>query len=391
MTEKLFWTEPYQTEFTATILQQFPVKTGQAVVLDRTCFYATSGGQPNDRGTINSQQVQDVRFEEDRLVHIISTPLEGSTVKGTIDWDRRFDHMQQHTGQHILSAAFFQLFQAETSSFHLGDEYCSIELNRPSLNREEVRKAEELANKVIFGAQPVQTFFVDPEKAGEYPLRKKSDLQESLRIVKIGEFDLSPCSGTHVRNSGEVGTVFITGSEKLSQTLKISFLCGNRVVRQYHQDLEILKILSKNLTTSQELLPESITKLQDQLKEMRKELSNLKENEWKQEALELYAQAEDWKNHRRILRIWKRPYAEIRFIAQRLMEQPSSIGVLVSVPERRVIFFKNPQSPFELRQPFQEFLKLNSAKGGGPSHQMEAGGFEMPDDFEERLRNVWDA
>ncbi|MGH9856920.1 MAG: alanine--tRNA ligase-related protein, partial [Acidobacteriota bacterium] len=168
MTEKLFWTDPYQKEFTATVVEQFPVQDGHAVILDRTCFYATSGGQPNDLGTLNSLSVKDVRFYQDRLIHVLAGSINDSTVNGIIDWGRRFDHMQQHTGQHILSAAFFRMFQAETSSFHLGDEYCSIELSRPDLSPADMSKAEDLANSVIFGAGAVDTFFVDPEKAGDY-------------------------------------------------------------------------------------------------------------------------------------------------------------------------------------------------------------------------------
>jgi alanyl-tRNA synthetase len=389
MTEKLFWIDPYQKEFSATVVDQFPVSDGHAVVLDRTCFYATSGGQPNDLGTLNFLSVKDVRFQEDRLIHVLSDALSDSSVEGRVDWNRRFDHMQQHTGQHILSAAFFRMFQAETSSFHLGDEYCSIELSRPDLSPEDVRNAENLANSIIFGAGTIETFLVDPEKASDYPLRKKSDLQESLRIVKIGEFDLSPCSGTHVRNSGEVGMLFITALERLSQTLKISFLCGQRVAKQYHGDLAILKQLSKQMTTSIENLPESITKLQDQFQSMRKELTQWKEERWKQEANELYrSAAEEGKELRRIVKTWKRPYSEVRFIAQRLLELPEAIGVLVSIPDKRAVFFKHPKSAFNLRPAFDQFLKTHSAKGGGPPHLMEAGGFELSHDFDWQLQKL---
>jgi alanyl-tRNA synthetase len=390
MTEKLFWIDPYLKEFSASVREQFPAEDGHAVILDRTCFYATSGGQPNDTGLLNSQKIKDVRFENDRLLHIVDQPLLVSEVQGRIDWERRFDHMQQHTGQHILSAAFYQLFHAETSSFHLGEDYCSIELNRPNLTRQDTEQAENDANRVIFGATPIQTFFVDPERAKEYPLRKQSDLQESLRIVKIGEFDLSPCSGTHVRNSGEVGMVFIVGSEKLSQTLKVSFLCGNRVAKQYHTDLEILKQLSKSLTTSSALLPESLSKLQDQLKETRKELTRLKEEQWKEEAARLYASAESWQGMKRMIGVWKRPYAELRFLAQRISEQSGSIGAFASTTDQRAVFFKNSKNDFDLRRPFQKFLQLHSVRGGGPPHLMEAGGFRVENDFEKGFRTIWE-
>ena len=389
MTEKLFWLDPYQVEFTAKVLEQFPVPDGNAAVLDRTCFYATSGGQPNDTGNLDSSFVKDVRFQEDRLLHITSTPLEATAVHGRIDWERRFDHMQQHSGQHILSAAFYRLFEAETSSFHLGEEYCSIELNTPGLDRNQVQKAEELANSIIFKASTVESFLIDAGKAADYPLRKKSDLKESLRIVKIGDFDLSPCSGTHVHNTGEVGPIFITGAEKLSQTIKISFLCGKRVLRQYHRDQEILKDLSRKLTTSPELLADSLSKLQDQLRQLRKEFSQLKEEEWKKEAQELYTAAADENGLKKIFGVWNRPYQELRFIAQRLLEQPAVTGALISIPDKRAVFFKSTASTFDLCNAFQQFLRSSGAKGGGPPHLMEAGGFEIMEDFQKSLQDLF--
>jgi alanyl-tRNA synthetase len=390
MTEKLFWTDPYLKEFTANLQDQFPLSDGHAVVLDRTCFYATSGGQPNDLGTLNGATVRDVRIEKDQLLHIIDQPVTEPTVRGKIDWMRRFDHMQQHSGQHILSAAFYNLFHAETSSFHLGESYCSIELDRPTLTGADCQKAEDEANRVISGAVSVETFFVDPEKAKEYPLRKQSDLQEALRIVQIGDFDLSPCSGTHVKNTGEVGMVFITGMEKLSQTLKVSFLCGNRVARQYHSDLEILKQLSKQLTTSAAMLPESLLKLQEQLKETRRELTKFKEEQWKQEALQLYSSAEEFRGMKFVLRIWKRPYGECRFIAQKLTEQPDVAGILISSEDGRAVFFKHPKNNFDVRPVFQKFLQMHSVRGGGPPHLMEAGGFQTTPDEESAIRALWE-
>ena len=390
MTEKLFWLDPYLKEFTANVRGQVPLTEGHAVILDRTCFYATSGGQPNDLGTLNGITVRDVRTERDELLHITDQPIAETTVTGKIDWPRRFDHMQQHSGQHILSAAFFNLFHAETSSFHLGETYCSIELNRTNLSLAEIQKAEDLANSVMSSATPVDTFFVDPEKAQEYPLRKQSDLQEALRIVKIGDFDLSPCSGTHVRNTGEVQMVFITGAEKLSQTLKVSFLCGNRVARQYHSDLDILKQLSKQLTTSAAMLPESLAKLQEQLKETRRELTRFKEEQWKQEALQLYSAAEDWRGMKFVLHVWKRPYPECRFIAQKLTEQPQSAGALISSEDGRAVFFKHPKNDFDVRSVFQNFLQMHSVRGGGPPHLMEAGGFQTTADEETEIRRLWE-
>jgi alanyl-tRNA synthetase len=389
MTEKLFWKDSYQKEFSANVVEQFPVQDGQAVVLDQSCFYATSGGQPNDLGVLNSRKVKDVRMEGGRLLHILTESLPEGAVQGMIDWTRRFDHMQQHTGQHILSAAFHKLFQAETSSFHLGEEFCSIELNRPQLSEPQVRQAEQLANEIIFRAEPVTAFFVDAARAAEYPLRKQSDLAESLRIIQISDFDLSPCSGTHVRNTGEVGMVFVYGHEKLSQSLKITFLCGSRINSRYKKDLSILKDLSRNLTTSFDLLPDSIGKLQTQLKDLRKENNRFHEERLKLEAASLYQESKDWNGFRLLVRLMNRPYQDLRFLAQKISEKESALGALISISDQRAVFFKNSEVTFDLKPVFQQFLVSTGAKGGGPPHFLEAGGIKEPSQLENLLGTLF--
>lgn len=386
MTEKLFWNDPYQREFSATLQEQFPVPDGNALVLDRTCFYATSGGQPNDHGVVNEAAVKDVRIENGKLLHITQHPIGSKTITGKIDWDRRFDHMQQHSGQHILSAAFFRLFKAETSSFHLGELFCSIELNKPELKEAQTIQAEDLANEVITSATPVSSFFVDPAKAQDYPLRKQSDLTESLRIIKIGDFDLSPCSGTHVRNAGEIGSVFIYGFEKLSGSVKVTFLCGKRVRMLYHRDLLILKDASKKFTTAVESIPESISRLQTQIKDLRRENMKLKEARLNAEAMELLNSSE----RKLFIQVWDRPFEEVRYIAQRLSEQPEAFGAVVSKSEQRGVFFKHKDVQFDLKPLFRRFLEMTNGKGGGPPHLMEAGNLELSKDSQNLLQSIFE-
>ncbi len=389
MTEKLFWNDPYQTEFSAVLQDQFPVPDGNALVLDRTCFYATSGGQPNDLGVLNEIPVKDVRIEDGKLLHIVEAPFELKSLTGKINWTRRFDHMQQHTGQHILSAAFFRLFQAETSSFHLGELLCSIELNKSEIKEPQTLQSEDLANSVIQSASQVSSFFVDPGNAQDYPLRKQSDLTESLRIIQVGDFDLSPCSGTHVRNTGEIGSVFIYSFEKLSGSVKVTFLCGNRVRSLYHRELSILKDASKQFTTSFELIPESITRLQAQIKDLRRENMKLKETRLNAEATGLANNSEQWKDNRLVVCVWDRPFDEVRYIGQRLSEQPGFVGALVSKSERRCVFFKHPEVKAELKPLFSRFLEASGGRGGGPAHLMEAGNLNLPKDAQDFLRSLF--
>lgn len=389
MTEKLFWKDAYQTQFTARVVEQFPIAGGHAVVLDHTCFYAISGGQPNDLGTLGGAPVKDVRFEGDKLIHVLSAPLSSDQVEGVVDAKRRRDHMQQHSGQHILSAAFFRLFQAETSSFHLGGDYCSIELNQPGLTEQQIQLAEQSANDVIFGGTPVDVFFIEPAQVGQYPLRKQPDVGENLRIVRVGDFDLSPCSGTHVRNAAEVGMVFVTGAEKIAQGTKVSFLCGGRIGAAYRKDLAVLKDLSKLMTTSIELLPESVRGLQTQTKDLRKENMQFKEGRLKAEAMKMLMNAENWNGHHLMIGVLNRPYQELRYLAQKLSEQPGTVGALVSTSENRAVFFRNSMLPLDLKSVFHEFLSKTSAKGGGAPHFLEAGNFQSTAAMDSLVRSLF--
>jgi alanyl-tRNA synthetase len=277
------------------------------------------------------------------------------------------------------------LFKAETSSFHLGELFCSIELNKPELKEAQALQAEDTTNEVITSAIPVSSFFVDPAKAQDYPLRKQSDLTESLRIIKIGDFDLSPCSGTHVRNTGEIGSVFIYGFEKLSSTVKITFLCGNRVRMLYHRDLSILKDASKKFTTAVESIPESISRLQTQIKDLRRDNMKLKESRLNAEAMELLNASE----RKLIIQVWDRPFEEVRYIAQRLSEQPGTSGALLSKSEQRVVFFKHKDLKTDLKPLFTKFLEMTNGKGGGPPHLMEAGNLKISNDIENLLISLF--
>ena len=389
MTEKLFWKDAYQTRFSARVVEQFPVAEGAGVVLDQTCFYATSGGQPNDLGTLNGQPLIDVRVEGEKLVHVLSNLISHEQVEGVVDAKRRRDHRQQHSGQHILSAAFFRLFQAETSSFHLGDEYCSIELNKPGLTETQIRQAEQVSNDVIFSGISVDAFFIEPDQAGKYPLRKQPDVGENLRIIRIGDFDLSPCSGTHVKNTAEVGMVFVTGFEKISGGTKVSFLCGARIAGQYQKDLAVLKDLSKTLTTSIALLPESVRGLQSQIKDLRKENAQHKEGRLKAEAMKMLMNSESWNGHHLIISVSDRPYQELRYLAQKLAEQPGSVGALVSTSENRAVFFRHTMLTINLKSIFQEFLSKTSAKGGGAPHFLEAGNIAASSSLDPMVRSLF--
>ena len=236
MTQRLYYTDSYLREFPARIVERSP--DGLTVYLDRTAFYPASGGQPSDTGAIAGIPVLDAADEGDRIAHHLAAPLHTGPVDCAIDWSRRFDHMQQHSGQHLLSAVFEELFALHTVSFHLGAEISTIDLEGGPVEPATVRQAERRANEIVFENRPVAVRFEDADEARR--LRKPSGREGTLRIVSIEALDRSACGGTHVRATGEIGPIFLRKIDKVRQTMRVEFLCGGRAVVRGRADYEAL-------------------------------------------------------------------------------------------------------------------------------------------------------
>jgi alanyl-tRNA synthetase len=209
MTERLYYTDPYLREFDATLIETIPHEGRTALVLDRTAFYPSSGGQPADAGAFHDVRVLDVVEAADgRVLHIVDRAPSTTALHGSIDWTRRFDHMQQHTGQHVLSAAFDRLFGIRTESFHLGAESSTIDLAR-EVTASEIERAEDESNRIIWEDRPVSIRFVNAAEARTLGLRKETAREGTIRLIDVTDFDLSACGGTHVARTGAIGIIAI--------------------------------------------------------------------------------------------------------------------------------------------------------------------------------------
>lgn len=246
---KLYYQDPYLREFTARIVERLARDGRNGVVLDRTAFYATGGGQPHDTGTLNGVRVVDVVEDGGKIIHFVEGELAGDEVKGVVDWERRVDHMQQHHGQHILSAAFIKVANAHTASFHLGPAVSTIDVSRNDLSDYEVSEAQKLANEVVYEDRPVSITWHSPQEARKLPLRKlPEDIQGQVRIVAVADFDMQPCSGTHPRSSGEVGAIAVVGYERTKDQTRVSFVCGHRAIKTLHRYSKTLRSMSAKLS-----------------------------------------------------------------------------------------------------------------------------------------------
>src|SRR5215471_8868416 len=268
MTQRLYYHDSFLYDFDAQVVELLQRNGKHAVVLDRTAFYPTSGGQVHDTGKFllsdkKEVAVVEVADEDDgRIFHLAVEPVSvGSRVRGSIDGVRRRDHMQQHSGQHVLSAAFVRLFQMPTVSFHMGAESCTIDLETAGLSASHIEQAEQLANEVVLEDRPVAIRFVALEEARELGLRKLPPKQTGdLRLIDIADFDLTACGGTHVASTGQIGAILVRKTEKVKQGMRVEFVCGLRTVATARKDYTALTEAAGLLSTHIHELPQQVAK-----------------------------------------------------------------------------------------------------------------------------------
>src|SRR5215210_3683515 len=251
-TERLYYTDSHLTDFEARVTGVTERVSGWvAVTLDRTAFYPTGGGQPSDTGTLNDTRVVEcLETEEDGVLHVLQgRELKvGAIVKGQVDWPRRLDHLQQHTGQHILSQAFVALFNAETRGFRMLDQYSEIDVALDDPTEEKIEKAVELANRIIWEDRAIHIRQVTKEEAASLPLRKDSAREDELRLIEIEGFDLTPCGGTHAGRTGEVGIIAMRSFERAKGLTRIDFVAGGRALADYRRVNEAARAVAASFS-----------------------------------------------------------------------------------------------------------------------------------------------
>jgi alanyl-tRNA synthetase len=280
--ERLYYDDAYTSRFTARVSSVGEHRGRPAVELDQTFFYPESGGQEADRGTLGGGPVVDVQADdEERVWHVLDltrpAPDVGAEVACDVDWTRRFDHMQQHTGQHILSAALERVISAPTISSHLGEERSTIEVALPGTDWRAIERVEEAANRIVWEDRPVERHWTDAEGVKRFALRKPPQVVGRIRIVEIPEWDVSACGGTHARRTGEVGSIKVVGWEKLRGNLRLEFLCGGRALRDHAWRTEALVEGARRRTLKDRDLIAQLERVADERNEMRKRLDMLTE------------------------------------------------------------------------------------------------------------------
>ena len=371
MTRRLYYTDAYLTTFTASVIDS--ADSGRRVYLDQSAFYPTSGGQPHDLGTLGGSAVVDVIDEEDRVAHLLAEPLAAGSVAGAVDWTRRFDLMQQHTGQHLLSAILADLFGAPTVSVHFGAEASTLDLETGALTAYQVRRAEERANEVITENRPVTVAFEDAARATG--LRKASDRTGALRIVTIAALDRSACGGTHVRATGEIGALLIRRVERVKKQVRLEFLCGTRAIRRARTDFDLLSEVAASGSAAIDEVPAIVNGLRDQLKSAQSARKVMVEELNRHRAAELIAAAPVGKDG--IRRIHAQPVdgtvEELRGIAQAVTSHPMTFFAGVLPEPATLLLATSADSGLDAAALLRTALAKLGGRGGGTARMAQGG------------------
>ena len=375
MTDRLYYDQTYLKEFDATVISAREGEKGAEVRLDRTAFYPTSGGQPYDTGVLGGAEVVDVYVDEAGEVwHVLTSPLAaGEKVHGEIDWARRFDHMQQHAGEHMLAGAVHRQLGGHTIGLHLGAEASTIDVTMPDgsthLSGEQIARLEEDVNSQIQRDVPIRCWFPEEEELKSLPLRKPPTVAEHVRIVAIGEEEMVACGGTHPSSAGQIGLVKVVDARPSRGKLRLTFLCGMRAYRDYQARMAAGDRAAELLSTQAALLPEAVERLQESVNALQREAAALRREQAHAQAEALKALAADWRGVRLISGQLSAPGMDsLREAASGLIEEEKTVALLIAPREEGgflVLFARSDGVDCDVGRLLREACAACGGKGGG--------------------------
>ena len=364
-TQRLYYTDSYLTEFDGRIVDV--ADDGRRVYLDQTAFYPTSGGQPNDLGTLAGARITDVIDEGERIAHLVESPpaSDGVVVHGAVAWERRFDHMQQHSGQHLLSAVLEELYGFHTVSVHFGRDYSSLDLDVEAVSGEGIVEAEARANALVAENRAVTTTFEDASQATG--LRKESGRTGTLRIVSIAGLDRSACGGTHVRATGEIGAILVRKVERVRKSARLEFVCGLRAVRRARADFESLTRIAGALSASLDDAPALVAAQSEQLRAAENDRKRLERELASHRARALYDAAPVDARNLRVVRQSAATMDELRTLAQATIALPRAVLVGTIGEPPSLLLATAEDTGLDAGRLLREGVSKVGGRGGGSS------------------------
>jgi alanyl-tRNA synthetase len=390
MTKRLYFEDPYQTEFEAFIARRVDWQGKPGLILDQTCFYPTSGGQGCDKGFLNDVPVVDVLENEDEILHLVTDGVKAKKVHGRISWKRRFDFMQQHSGQHVLSQAVLSVLGADTVSSHLGEESSTIEIAKADLTNEEVTAAEDLAIKIIFENRPIKTYFVPANQLVSIPLRKIPFQREQLRIVEVEGFDYSACGGTHCSRTGEIGLVKVGHWERIRNNVRFHFLCGNRAIADYKWKSQMIEDLAENFSAKGADVLELVNKQVEENKELRQALKGLSQQVIDFEGDQLLAKAVPCGEIKVVQAIFNnRSVEELKALAKRITDLDRTVVLFGNKADKGQLTFACSEGlTFKMNDFLRDACTILGGRGGG-SPGLAFGGGPLVQKVDEAVQSAF--
>jgi alanyl-tRNA synthetase len=377
MEDRLYCDSPYIKEWQAEITGMTEKDGKCLVTLDKTAFYPGGGGQPSDRGTIGGIDVIDAYEEHGQTYHVLASRPAEKSVACKLDYERRLDYMQQHTGQHLLSAILYDEYQWKTSSLHMSEDEVSVDVSAPEIPADTLKAIEDKVNSRIYMNLAIKTHVVGPEEAAKFPLRKVMPHADIIRVVEIEATDFSPCCGTHVTRTGEIGIVKIMYTEKRGSETRVHFLCGKRAFREFQREHESIAGLMRLYRTTEEKVLQRAEAAATQLRDTQKELAEIKGAKLAAEAKELAVAATS--------KVIERSFESYHFddlntLSQEILKNGDFILILASIPDKRLLFAHSGRFEINCGKVLKEHLQAFSGKGGGKDKWANAG-FATVDDM----------
>ena len=400
MTDRLYYKDSFLYDFDAEVRDVLD-NPRPALVLDRTAFYPTSGGQVFDTGWIGSDANDKLRVTEvadaegGRVVHYLEASLKdvrpGTRVHGQVDAARRRDHMQQHSGQHVLSAAFVRLYNMPTVSFHMAEDYCSIDLDTTALTKEQVESAERLANEIILENRAVDIRFVTRDEAVKLGLRKLPPTErDELRLIDIRDFDLTACGGTHVSQTGQIASILLRKTERVRQGWRVEFVAGRRAVATARRDFSTLTETAALFSAHIYDVPQQARKSLDEIRSLRKLREQSQEELAAAQAAVLLAETAEINGRRLVVRtLSDRDLNFVKLLAQKLTRlSPHAVALLATIsPQPSLVFAQSAGQPYDMGALMKEAMTKLGGRGGG-SRDMAQGGVPNVDGLDAALNAV---
>jgi alanyl-tRNA synthetase len=369
VTERLYYHDSFLREFDARVIACEPEGDRWKIELDRTAFYPTSGGQPHDTGKLGDATIVEVADAENhKVVHYASAAVALGPVRGHIDWTRRLDHMQQHTGQHLLSAAFIELFQFSTVSFHLGAESSTIDLEAPSLSTAQLGEAEKRTNQIIFEDRLVTIRFGTAEELAEAGIRKKVEREGILRAIEVEGFDRQPCGGTHLARTGQAGLLLLRKLERRRESWRVEFVCGFRALAAARSDYATLGTVAEQLSCALLDVPVAVQRMAEERRAQHAAVKRLEDSLAEHEALALIAASKSNATggaRTIVAAIDNASAAYLALVAAKVAAQAKAVVVLASRSTGHVVLAQSKGGAGDMGSLLRGVLSEFGGKGGG--------------------------